>query len=68
MRLPEHNNAYVRTSTALAIAEAVLYWPRKSALTVVALQEFHREKVRLLTLHVYSTLISMKGQDTCARI
>ncbi|KAJ8595557.1 ARM repeat-containing protein [Rhizopogon salebrosus TDB-379] len=44
----EHNNAYVRTSTAPAIAEAVLYWPQKSAPTVVALQEFYREKAKIL--------------------
>jgi hypothetical protein len=50
MGLSEHNNAYVRTSAASAIAEAVIYWPRKSALTIAALQDFYREKV---TLHPY---------------
>ncbi|KAG1734519.1 armadillo-type protein [Suillus lakei] len=44
----EHNNAYVRTSTASAIAEAVIYWPRKSSLTVAALQDFYREKAKIL--------------------
>ncbi|KAG1832884.1 armadillo-type protein [Suillus subalutaceus] len=44
----EHDNAYVRTSTALAIAEAVIYWPRKSALTIVTLQDFYREKAKIL--------------------
>ncbi|OJA10082.1 hypothetical protein AZE42_06300 [Rhizopogon vesiculosus] len=44
----EHNNAYVRTSTASAIADAVLYWPGKSAPTVVALQGFYREKAKIL--------------------
>ncbi|KAG2121247.1 armadillo-type protein [Suillus clintonianus] len=44
----DHNNAYVRTSTASAIAEAVIYWPRKSALTVAALQDFYREKAKIL--------------------
>ncbi|KIK38679.1 hypothetical protein CY34DRAFT_809070, partial [Suillus luteus UH-Slu-Lm8-n1] len=44
----EHNNAYVRTSTASAIAEAVIYWPRKSALTIATLQDFYREKAKIL--------------------
>ncbi|KAG1762385.1 armadillo-type protein [Suillus occidentalis] len=44
----EHDNAYVRTSTASAIAEAVIYWPRKSALTIAALQDFYREKAKIL--------------------
>ncbi|KAG1731829.1 armadillo-type protein [Suillus paluster] len=48
MNYLEHNNAYVRTSAASAIAEAVIYWPRKSALTVAALQDFYREKAKIL--------------------
>ncbi|KAG1831619.1 armadillo-type protein [Suillus variegatus] len=44
----EHNNAYVRTSTPSAIAEAVIYWPRKSALTIAALEDFYREKAKIL--------------------
>ncbi|KAG2115671.1 armadillo-type protein [Suillus cothurnatus] len=48
MNYLEHTNAYVRTSTALAIAEAMVYWPRKSVLTIVALQEFYREKAKIL--------------------
>ncbi|KAG2158689.1 armadillo-type protein [Suillus bovinus] len=48
MHYLEHNNAYVRTSTASAIAEAVIYWPRKSALTIAALQNFYREKAKIL--------------------
>ncbi|KAG1891855.1 uncharacterized protein F5891DRAFT_1209847 [Suillus fuscotomentosus] len=48
MNYLEHNNAYVRTSAVSAIAEAVIYWPRKSALTIAALQDFCREKAKIL--------------------
>ncbi|KAG2084813.1 armadillo-type protein [Suillus discolor] len=44
----EHINAYVRTSTPSAIVEAVIHWPRKSALTIAALQDFYREKAKIL--------------------
>ncbi|KAG2360727.1 ARM repeat-containing protein [Suillus spraguei] len=48
MNYLEHDNTYVRTSTASAIAEAVIYWPRKSALTIAALQDFYRERAKIL--------------------
>ncbi|KAG1774599.1 armadillo-type protein [Suillus placidus] len=48
MNYLEYNNAYVRTSTAPAIAEAVIYWPRKTALAITTLQDFYREKAKIL--------------------
>lgn len=42
-----HENAYVRTSAAVAIAEAVEHWPQSVDATIHTLQEFYREKVRL---------------------
>ena len=42
---PEHENAYVRSSTASAIADAVEHWPQSITLTLNELQDIYREKV-----------------------
>ena len=45
----EHENAYVRSSTAAALAEAVIdYWPATVSVVLSTLQEFYREKVRAM--------------------
>ncbi|KAK0468862.1 armadillo-type protein [Armillaria novae-zelandiae] len=43
-----HDHSYVRSSTAAAIAEAVEHWPQSIADTVNALQEYYREKAKIL--------------------
>ncbi|PBK80431.1 hypothetical protein ARMGADRAFT_1092223 [Armillaria gallica] len=43
-----HDHAYVRSSTAAAIAEAVEHWPQSIKDTVTALQEYYREKAKIL--------------------
>ncbi|KAF8883249.1 armadillo-type protein [Infundibulicybe gibba] len=43
-----HENAYVRTSTAAAIAEAVEHWPQTIHETVTSLQDYYREKAKIL--------------------
>ncbi|KAG7441044.1 ARM repeat-containing protein [Guyanagaster necrorhizus] len=43
-----HDHAYVRSSTAAAIAEAVEPWPQSIKDTVIALQEYYREKAKIL--------------------
>ena len=40
-----HDNAYVRTSTAAAIAEAVELWPQTIQTTLTTLEDYYREKV-----------------------
>jgi hypothetical protein len=42
-----HENAYVRSSLADAIAEGVEHWPQVIQKTVDKLQDFYREKVGL---------------------
>ncbi|KAF8057458.1 armadillo-type protein [Lyophyllum atratum] len=39
-----HDNAYVRSSVAAAIAEGVEHWPQTIQKTVIVLQDFYREK------------------------
>jgi hypothetical protein len=52
-----HANAYVRSGSAAAIAEAVEHWPQAVQGTVNALQEFYREKASLVLPHkVYGNL------------
>jgi hypothetical protein len=41
----EHDNTYVRTSTAAAFAEAVEQWPQTIQTTLITLKEFYRQKV-----------------------
>ncbi|PBK90411.1 ARM repeat-containing protein [Armillaria gallica] len=43
-----HDHAYVRSSTAAAIAEAVEHWPQSIKDTVTTLQEYYREKAKIL--------------------
>ncbi|KAK7030667.1 TOG domain-containing protein [Favolaschia claudopus] len=43
-----HDNAYVRRGAAAAIAEAVEHWPQAVHATVVALQEYYRDKAKIL--------------------
>jgi hypothetical protein len=40
-----HQNGYVRSSSAAAIAEAAEHWPQTTKTTLDALQQFYREKV-----------------------
>ncbi|KAG5638049.1 hypothetical protein H0H81_002083 [Sphagnurus paluster] len=43
-----HDNAYVRSSVAAAIAEGVEHWPHTIGQTVNDLQELYREKAKIL--------------------
>ncbi|KAL4068779.1 armadillo-type protein, partial [Scleroderma yunnanense] len=43
-----HENAYARTSSASAIADAVAHVPQTSEKTIAALQDLYREKARIL--------------------
>ncbi|OJT01635.1 Translational activator GCN1 [Trametes pubescens] len=45
----EHDNAYVRSCTASALAEAVIeYWPASITSVLSTLQDFYREKAKVL--------------------
>ncbi|KAK7051190.1 translational activator of GCN4 [Paramarasmius palmivorus] len=44
----EHDNAYVRASNAVAIAEAVEHWPQSISSTIAALEEYYREKAKII--------------------
>ncbi|KDQ56445.1 hypothetical protein JAAARDRAFT_36597 [Jaapia argillacea MUCL 33604] len=44
----EHQNAYVRSGTARALAEAVEHWPQSIGPTGSSLQEFYRDKAKIL--------------------
>ncbi|KAF9047662.1 armadillo-type protein [Panaeolus papilionaceus] len=44
----DHENAYVRSATAAAIAEALEQWPKVVNSTMTALQEHYREKAKIL--------------------
>lgn len=56
---PEHENAYVRSSTASAIAEAVEHWPQSITSTLSELQDFYREKVNGSFLYAPQHLIAL---------
>ncbi|KAF8959922.1 armadillo-type protein [Flammula alnicola] len=43
-----HDNAYVRSSTAAAIAEAVEQWPQTIQSTLSTLQDYYRDKAKVL--------------------
>ncbi|KAJ7623265.1 armadillo-type protein [Roridomyces roridus] len=43
-----HDNAYVRRGAAAAIAESVEHWPQAVHSTVSTLQEYYREKAKIL--------------------
>ncbi|KAF5363220.1 hypothetical protein D9758_008404 [Tetrapyrgos nigripes] len=43
-----HENAYVRASTAAAIAEAAEYWPQNIKDTLSILQDYYRDKAKIL--------------------
>ncbi|KAF8911690.1 armadillo-type protein [Gymnopilus junonius] len=43
-----HDNAYVRSSTAAAIAEAVEQWPQTIQKTVLTLQDYYCDKAKVL--------------------
>ncbi|KAF9479098.1 ARM repeat-containing protein [Pholiota conissans] len=43
-----HDNAYVRSSTAAAIAEAVEQWPSTIEATLSTLQDYYRDKAKVL--------------------
>lgn len=47
-KLLEHDNQYVRQSTASAIAEAVEQWAQQVETVLVTLREFYREKAKVL--------------------
>ena len=44
-QLLEHDNAYVRSSTAAAFVEAVERWPASITETIYALLQLYHEKV-----------------------
>ncbi|KAI0343486.1 ARM repeat-containing protein [Trametopsis cervina] len=44
----EHENLYVRNSTALALSEAVEHWPKTVTDTVLTLEETYRDKAKVL--------------------
>ncbi|KAJ3552008.1 hypothetical protein NM688_g4384 [Phlebia brevispora] len=44
----EHENAYVRISTASALADAVEHWPQVITSSLNELQDFYREKAKVL--------------------
>ncbi|KAJ7760500.1 armadillo-type protein [Mycena metata] len=43
-----HDNAYVRRGAAAAIAESIEHWPQAIHSTLVALQEYYRDKAKIL--------------------
>ncbi|KAJ6493600.1 armadillo-type protein [Mycena vitilis] len=43
-----HDNAYVRRGAAAAIAESVEHWPQAAHSTIEALQEYYRDKAKIL--------------------
>ncbi|KAE9398973.1 ARM repeat-containing protein [Gymnopus androsaceus JB14] len=43
-----HDNAYVRSSVGAAIAEAVEVWPQSIGETLVILQDYYRDKAKIL--------------------
>ncbi|KAF7308577.1 TOG domain-containing protein [Mycena chlorophos] len=43
-----HDNAYVRSATAAAIAEAVQQWTQTLHATLVSLQDYYRDKAKIL--------------------
>ncbi|KAG5725284.1 Translational activator gcn1 [Termitomyces sp. T112] len=43
-----HNNAYVRSSAASAIADGAEHWPQAIQKVIQVLQEFYREKAKIL--------------------
>ncbi|KAF9561868.1 ARM repeat-containing protein [Agrocybe pediades] len=44
----DHENAYVRSSVAASIAEAVAQWPQSVAKTVLTLEDYYRDKAKVL--------------------
>lgn len=56
-----HENAYVRSSLADAIAEGVGHWPQVIQKTVDMLQEYYRDKVGLPYVLTSITLNSNIG-------
>ncbi|KAL4249154.1 TOG domain-containing protein [Abortiporus biennis] len=44
----EHGNAYVRSSSASALADAVTSWPQSISETLDTLQQFYQEKAKVL--------------------
>ncbi|ESK85788.1 translational activator [Moniliophthora roreri MCA 2997] len=44
----EHDNVYVRSSNAGAIAEAVEIWPQSIGSTIATLEEYYREKAKII--------------------
>jgi hypothetical protein len=63
-----HQNGYVRTSSAAAIAEAVEHWPQTIKATLDALQEFYREKVCTIYLRPRTFLTCDPGEDSRTRV
>ncbi|KIY43656.1 translational activator GCN1 [Fistulina hepatica ATCC 64428] len=43
-----HDNEYVRSSVAASIAEAVEHWPSTASKTICALEDYYREKAKIL--------------------
>ncbi|THG98438.1 hypothetical protein EW026_g3754 [Hermanssonia centrifuga] len=43
-----HENSYVRSSAASALADAILQWPQSVTSTLVQLQDFYRGKAKIL--------------------
>ncbi|KAF9266994.1 ARM repeat-containing protein [Marasmius fiardii PR-910] len=48
LKFLEHDNAYVRSSDAAAIGEAVETWPQSIQETIAALREYYRDKAKIL--------------------
>ena len=44
----EHDNAYVRSSTASALADSVEHWPQSVTSTLTELQDYYRDKAKVL--------------------
>jgi hypothetical protein len=56
-----HDNAYVRSSLADAIAEGVEHWPQVIGQTVHVLQGYYRDKVGLSYVLKYTIFNSVIG-------
>lgn len=66
-----HDNAYVRSSAAAAIAEGVEQWPQNIEITLATLKDYYRDKVCHVNLCSRSNCISttlLPGQSSCPRV
>lgn len=44
----DHDNAYVRSSAAAAVAEAAEQWPQAIQATLATLEDYYRDKVSII--------------------